>query len=205
MKRAILCAALLAALSATGCKNDTDMCKKDADCYSLCVSYAQTNMLYACTEDKQCVCADAEERACDITEEVAAGEKSHCEKFCEAIKPNTNGVCSDNLCECVEKSSEPEDGENTGGSSEGGSSEGVCAKDIDCFSVCKMYSQNTVLYACSEGMCSCLDKDELTCDPDESVKDGEKTHCEKVCEALKPGTTAVCASNLCECQAASQN
>ncbi len=204
MKRITLCAAFFTALLAFGCRNDTDMCQKDADCYALCVSYAQSNMLYACTEDKQCTCIDAEERECDITEEVAKGEQTHCEKLCSAVKPGTQGVCNDNLCDCVDPSSDPNDGTEGGGSEGGGDNEGVCSKDIDCFSICKMYSQNTVLYGCSEGMCSCLDKDELTCDPNETAEQGAKTHCEKVCEALKPGTTAVCASNMCECRT-SQN
>lgn len=85
-----------------GCDNDLRMCETDSACYTICGTYEQSVMMYACTEEGTCVCIDSEELACDASETVEEGELSHCEKVCSAVRPGTIGVCSKSVCSCLD-------------------------------------------------------------------------------------------------------
>ncbi len=77
----------------------------------------------------------------------------------------------------------------------------ICQEDSQCLSFCRAYTASDLLYACtSDGTCQCVADEELECDVDEKVDEGERSHCEDLCDSLKPGTTGVCnKKSRCEC------
>lgn len=76
----------------------------------------------------------------------------------------------------------------------------ICHKDSECQAFCRAYATTDLLYACTdEGTCKCVDSEELECDPKEEVDEGEKTHCEKLCPSVKPGSVGACKNKQCVC------
>ena len=103
---------VILALGFVSCE-ERRMCDDDASCYSICATYENSVMMFACSAEGTCVCINAEELACDAAEVVEEGEKPHCEKVCSAVKPGSEGVCIKSLCEChtpEEEGSETENG-----------------------------------------------------------------------------------------------
>ena len=79
-------------------------------------------------------------------------------------------------------------------------SQRMCDHDDACDSICLAYENSVLMSACSEdGMCVCIDSEDLACDASEVVEEGEKAHCEKVCAAVRPGTQGVCKQSECTC------
>lgn len=189
VQKYLILSALLSAMTFSGCDSNSDMCKEDSDCYSLCVTYSQTNMIYACSEG-QCLCADETQLACEADEVVEAGEKPHCEKLCDALKPGTKGVCTSGACACTESTGEDNTPEEE---------KKQCQKDEECYALCYTLGQ-TSLYACSANQCLCAGEDKVACRAEEEGSDGELSHCQLLCNTLKPGMKGACTDSRCTCQ-----
>lgn len=73
----------------------------------------------------------------------------------------------------------------------------MCSENEDCINMCKTYDNNSILYVCESGNCKCVDEAKLKCSPEDSID-----QCETICSKYRPGTTATCVKNKCECLAA---
>ena len=73
-------------------------------------------------------------------------------------------------------------------------SNSMCDVNEDCINMCRTYDNNSILYACEDGNCKCVDESKLKC-----TGDPEKDKCASICEKYRPGTVASCVKNKCEC------
>lgn len=75
------------------------------------------------------------------------------------------------------------------------SSPNMCSTDDECTNVCNVYDGNHVIYACTQGTCSCVAYEYMQC-----TGDTETDHCEDICNQYRPGTMPVCENSFCECR-----
>ena len=79
-------------------------------------------------------------------------------------------------------------------------SNSMCDVNEDCINMCRTYDNNSILYACDDGSCKCVDESKLKC-----TGDPEKDKCAAICEKYRPGTVGSCVKNMCACVAPSQD
>ena len=70
----------------------------------------------------------------------------------------------------------------------------MCSTDNDCINMCRTYENNSILYACMDGNCRCVDEKKLNCIHSESVD-----KCKEICDMYRPGTEAQCIKFKCTC------
>ena len=70
----------------------------------------------------------------------------------------------------------------------------MCKINDDCINMCRAYENNSILYACVEGNCRCVDESKLVCINVESYD-----KCKDICALYRPGTDPQCINNKCAC------